>query len=85
MAWNLFALASGPFAFGFALYWLTGHVWWEGLAAIIVAPFLGVALIAAATFFETIRERSTAVTPSLAALLYAPPLRDARGNAEPFG
>jgi hypothetical protein len=79
MAWNLLALVSGPFAFGFALYWLIGHVWWEGLAASILAPFLGLALIAIATLLETVRKQSNAITPSVTALRYARSAGDVGG------
>jgi hypothetical protein len=54
-ALNLFALLSGPVAFGFAVYLLDTDAWWKGVAAISIAPFLGLALIATATFVQTAR------------------------------
>jgi hypothetical protein len=85
MAWNLLALSSGPFAFGFGIYWLISHAWWEGVAAIAVAPFFGLALIAAATFVETLREESTAMTPLLGGLPWGQSTGDIGGNANPLG
>ena len=69
LALNLLALTSAPFTFGFALYWLVSHVWWQGLAAILVAPFVALTLIAAATCVATLREHSSPAGPSVGGLL----------------
>jgi hypothetical protein len=84
MAWNLFALTSGPFAFGFGIYLLTNRAWWEGVGAMVVAPLLGLALIAAATVVEALRKEPTILTAPLGGLLWARS-GDVGGNANSLG